>query len=232
VKILAIDTATENCSAALLIDAALTSREELMQRGAADRILPMVQELLAAAATSLGELDAIAFGRGPGGFTGVRLAASITQGLAYAAAVPVVPISDLRALAQRALASAGAAAHVLVCTDARMQEVYWGCFTADESGAAQLVGEERVGRPDSVELPPKWQTRSEVLGAGSGFAAYPQLPGRLGARLQAIQPRLLPRATEIAQLAVAEVRAGRLLDAAQAIPVYLRDNVAQPAARH
>ncbi|HEY1492830.1 MAG TPA: tRNA (adenosine(37)-N6)-threonylcarbamoyltransferase complex dimerization subunit type 1 TsaB, partial [Steroidobacteraceae bacterium] len=103
-KILALDTATENCSAALLVESEVTHQEALLQRGAAERILPMVDELLRSAGVSLAQLDAIAFGRGPGGFTGVRLAASVTQGLAYAAGVPVVPISDLRALAQRALA--------------------------------------------------------------------------------------------------------------------------------
>jgi tRNA threonylcarbamoyladenosine biosynthesis protein TsaB len=232
VKILAIDTATENCSAALLSDGALTTYEELLHKGAAERILPMVQELLTASGTSLASLDAIAFGRGPGGFTGVRLAASITQGLAYAAGIKVAAISDLRAVAQRALGTAGAGSSVLVCADARMREVYWACFTRDAAGDAQPVGEERVGTPESVELPRKWQTPAEVLGAGSGFAAYPQLHTRLAPHLRAIEAGLLPRASEIAQLAVAEVRAGRLVEAHEAIPVYLRDNVARAAASH
>jgi tRNA threonylcarbamoyladenosine biosynthesis protein TsaB len=231
VKILAIDTATENCSAALFIDGSLTTREEQLQRGAAERILPMVHELLTGASIALAELDAIAFGRGPGGFTGVRLAASITQGLAFAAGLPVAPVSNLRALAQRALGSVGAAPNVLVCADARMQEVYWACFTCDQSGAAQLLGEERLGPPDTVELP-HWPTPAGVLGAGSGFAAYPGLCARLAPRLQGIEPGLLPRASEIAQLAVAEALAGRLREAHEAIPVYLRDDVARPAASH
>jgi tRNA threonylcarbamoyladenosine biosynthesis protein TsaB len=230
-KILAIDTATENCSAALLVDGELTTRETRLERGAAERILPMVEELLRVAAVRLGALDAIAFGRGPGAFTGVRLAASVTQGLAYAAGVAVVPVSDLRALAQRAL-DRGAGPRVLVCADARMAEVYWGCFTGDAAGAAQGVGEEHVGKPQTVELPPDWHRPAEVSAAGSGFAAYPQLRIRLAARLRGIEAELLPRAAEIARLAVAEVRAGRLLPAERAVPVYLRDEVARPAARH
>jgi tRNA threonylcarbamoyladenosine biosynthesis protein TsaB len=113
-----------------------------------------------------------------------------------------------------------------------MQEVYWGCFRRDASGVAQPVGEERVGKPDSVELPPDWHTPAGVLGAGSGFAAYPQLRTRLAPRLYAIESALLPGAVEIALLAVAEVEAGRLVEAQDAIPVYLRDDVARPATSH
>ena len=102
-RILAIDTATENCSAALLLDGRLSQREQRLERGAAEAILPMVEELLSEARVSLAMLSAIAFGRGPGAFTGVRLAASVTQGLAFGAGLKVVPVSDLQALAQRVL---------------------------------------------------------------------------------------------------------------------------------
>ncbi len=102
-RILALDTATENCSVALLIDGHLSARERLLGRGHAEHILAMIDELLQEAGVSLGTLNAIAFGCGPGAFTGVRLAASVTQGLAFGAGLPVVPVSDLRALAQRVL---------------------------------------------------------------------------------------------------------------------------------
>ncbi len=230
-KILAIDTATENCSAALLIDGRLTAREELLQRGSAERILPMVCELLTETRVSLNNLDAIAFGRGPGGFTGVRLAASVTQGLAFGSGIPVVAVSNLRALAQRALDDAANVESVLVCADARMREVYWGCFRRDAAGVAQAVAEERVGPPEGVELPAGWEQDS-VAGVGTGFGAHPRLRTLYATRLAAVEGTLLPRATEIARLAALEFAAGRVLTAEQAIPVYLRDNVAQPAPSH
>ena len=125
-KVLAIDTASASCSAALLLGEHLLQRERLLERGHAEAILPMVDELLAEAAVPLTALTAIAFGRGPGAFTGVRLAASVTQGLAFGAGVPVVPVSDLQAIAQRALDTERAIERVLVCADARMHEVYRG----------------------------------------------------------------------------------------------------------
>ena len=226
-KILALDTATENCSAALLFDGRLSTREERLPRGHAERILPMVDELLAESGTALRGLDAIAYGRGPGAFTGVRLAASITQGLAFGAGLPVVPVSDLRAVAQRAF-DAGPEACVLVCSDARMQEVYWGCFERAADGLARAVGEEHVSPPAQVSLPRDWPDGTP--GVGSGFAAYPDLARTLAGRVKARPDTLLPRAAEIARLAHPEAVAGRVLAADQAVPVYLRDEVARPPA--
>jgi tRNA threonylcarbamoyladenosine biosynthesis protein TsaB len=232
-KILALDTATENCSAALLIRGALLSREELIVRGHAQRILPMIVELLSEADVALQELTAIAFGRGPGGFTGVRLAACIAQGLAFGAALPVVAVSDLQALAQRALGEEAGIERVLVCTDARMHEVYCGAFQRGSGGHARASAPEYVAAPQAVQLPQAWRPASgvagaKVLGTGSGFTAYPELRVALGSGVGTIREDLWPRAAEIAQLAVAEVHAGRLLAPEAAIPVYLRDDVAQP----
>jgi tRNA threonylcarbamoyladenosine biosynthesis protein TsaB len=223
VRILAVDTATENCSAALLIDDRLIGREERLERGHAERILSMTDEVLAEAGIALPSLTAIAFGRGPGAFTGVRLAAAVVQGLAFGAGLAVVPVSDLRAVAQRALASHGRFASVLVCNDARMHEVYWGCFEASPAGVAIPLGGERVGKPADVVMPEG--LGKPLLGAGSGFAIYPQLRGLLGEQDEA-DATILPRAHEIARLAVPEVAAGRVLPAEQALPVYLRDEVA------
>ena len=224
-KILAIDTATECCSAALWIDGELLVREELSARGHAQRILPMVRELLREGVVTLAELDLIAFGRGPGAFTGVRLAASVTQGLAFAAKLPVMPISDLRAVAQQALDLPGAAAHVLVCQDARMAEVYWGYFSS-VAGFATPCSAEAVSAPANVSQPEAaWRA---CIGAGSGFSAYPELTTRFGDKLAAYQPQLLPRAREIARLAAHDGPA-RAVPPEQAVPVYLRDNVAVQA---
>jgi tRNA threonylcarbamoyladenosine biosynthesis protein TsaB len=228
VKILAIDTATENCSAALLLDERVLQREQLLERGHAEAILTMVDELLAEAGVRLSVLSAIAFGRGPGAFTGVRLAASVTQGLAFGAGLKVVPVSDLRALAQRVLDTAGAIGRVLVCTDARMHEVYWGCFERAADGFARARGEEHVSAPGEVRIPLAWAAPPEpapgsLAAAGSGFTAYPGLREQL--HLNIVLEGLLPRAVEIARLAVVEVSAGRIFEAEQALPVYLRDDV-------
>ena len=226
-KILALDTATENCSVALLIDGQLTARERLLERGHAECILPMIDEVLAAAGTALAGLTAIAFGRGPGSFTGVRLAASVTQGLAHGAGIPVVPVSDLAAVAQRVLGDAATAERVLVCNDARMREVYWGCFVRSPDGLAAALSEERVSNPRDVALPADWTAGPGLHGAGTGFAAYPELRSTFAAVLGRISD-VGPRAADIARLAVPDVVAGRLRTPEEALPVYLRNEVAHP----
>ncbi len=228
-KILALDTATEGCSAALWIDGAISEREVEVVRGHAELILSMVDELLAESAVMLAQLDAVAYGRGPGSFTGVRLAASVTQGLAFGAGLPVVPISDLRAVAQRSWGRGGhAAAHrVIVCNDARMHEVYWACFELGPDRLMRMVGEEHVSEPVAVRLPAGWP-QTAVAGAGRGFQAYPELVENLSTRLTNISADVLPGAREIACLAAAEVSAGRVVSPEQAVPVYLRDDVARP----
>ncbi|HEV7715974.1 MAG TPA: tRNA (adenosine(37)-N6)-threonylcarbamoyltransferase complex dimerization subunit type 1 TsaB [Steroidobacteraceae bacterium] len=232
-KILALDTATENCSAALLIDGRLLAREVEFDRGHAEHILPMIDLLLIEAGLRLAEVDAIAFGRGPGGFTGVRLAASIAQGLAFGAGLPVVPVSDLAALAQRAFDLAFSPERVLVCSDARMQEVYWACFQLAENGLGKVLGAEHVGPPQSVTLPDAWADAParSVAGIGRGFRAYPTLANLVAPRVAVARDDLLPRAAEVARLAALDVAAGRLLRPEEAIPVYLRDDVARPQAR-
>jgi tRNA threonylcarbamoyladenosine biosynthesis protein TsaB len=226
VRILAIDTATENCSAALWIDGAVSAREKRLERGHASQILFMVDELLKESGTGLRALDAIAFGRGPGAFTGLRLAASVAQGLAFGSDLPVVPVSDLRALAQRALDMQPRVAGVLACTDARMHEVYWASFIRNGEEQADPLGDEHVGPAHDVRLPDAWTvSRTPVCGAGAGFAAYPELHRIIS--VGAVLEELLPRAQEVGRLAVTEVQSGRVLPPEQAVPVYLRDEVTQ-----
>lgn len=224
-RLLALDTATECCSAALLMGDRLLAREAELARGHAERILPMIDELLAEGGLSLRELDAIAFGRGPGGFTGVRLAASVAQGLAFGSGLGVVPVSDLRAVAQRAFDDDAGVTRALVCNDARMREIYWACFERDGDGLAVARGGERVGPPADVRLPSGWPA---AAGLGRGFAVYPTLRDIAGVEVRAPWDTLLPRAAEVARLAAPEVRAGRTLSAEAAVPVYLRDDVARP----
>ncbi len=223
-KLLALDTATEQCSAALWLDGPADMREARRERGHAELILPMIEELLVGAGITLQQLDAIAFGCGPGAFTGVRLAVSLAQGLGWSAQLPLIPVSDLRAVAASALQVSSDRDRVLVCMDARMREVYWGCF--ERCGdLVKAVGHESVGPPSTVSLPDGW-IEARVCAAGSGFAAYGQeLSCRLPA-IQIVEPEALPHAREIARLAATQGLAGSV-QAEDARPVYLRDDVAQ-----
>lgn len=203
-KVLAIDTATENCSAALLIDGNVRSREIEMERGHAERILPMVDDLLTEAGITLQDLDAIAFGRGPGSFTGVRLAVTVTQGLAFGAGLGVVPVSDLRAVAQRAFDSDATLTRALVCNDARMSEVYWACYERGGDGLARLEGEERVSKPSEVKLPGEWSTATAV---GRGFIAYADALSAAVPNVSAAGPRIAPTAAAATSAAPAAAAA-------------------------
>jgi tRNA threonylcarbamoyladenosine biosynthesis protein TsaB len=221
-KLLAIETATDACSAALWVDGVLTTRHEVAPREHTRLILPMMDALLAEAGLRLSDLDALAFGRGPGAFTGVRIAAAVIQGSAFAADLPVVPVSTLAALAQQGI-DAGSP-RVLAALDARMDEVYWGAFQADDQGLAVPVGAEQVIAPDAVPIPEGEGWR----GVGSGWAAYEDaLRARLGECVSDIDPEALPAAAEVARLAVRDFNAGLAVPAEQALPVYLRDKVAE-----
>ncbi len=218
-KLLALDSATEACSAALLHEGGLIERYELLGRGHAERLLPMVDELLMEAGIGLAALDAIAFGRGPGSFTGLRIAAGITQGLAAGVRLPVLPVSDLAAVASAGARLSGKD-RILVCMDARMGQVYWAAFDC-RAGAPQALTEETVANLAEVVQP----DAGAWFGAGHGFAAYPALAASLGAKLAGTAAELLPRASDIARLAAVDFAAGRGLPAAQALPVYLRNEV-------
>jgi len=223
-KILALDTATEACSVALGIGDRTLERYVELERGHAERILPMVDALLAEAGLALAQLDALAFGRGPGGFTGVRLAASVAQGLAFGADLGVVPVSDLAAVAQRVAQLDPGARRVLVVNDARMREVYWAEY--ELATEPHPIGEERVSAPIDVLV--SGTGAAPWVAAGRGLAAWPELAERCRAAGATLQPQLLPRATEILALARPRVAAGLVLDPAEALPVYVRDRVAEP----
>jgi tRNA threonylcarbamoyladenosine biosynthesis protein TsaB len=223
-KILAISTSTEYCSAALQLGSELRERDLPPERAAGERILELVDALLLEAGIELTGLDAIAFGRGPGAFTGVRLAASVTQGLAAAADLPVIPVSDLQAVAQQAFGTALAPRRMLVCQDAQMSEVYWAWFGL-EAGFAVPLSEERVNSPVKVlELCSETDLRHSG-GAGSGFAAYPDLLALFKTRRELVWPQAHPHAREIARLAAHRGLQGAV-GAAEAQPVYVRNQVA------
>lgn len=225
-RILALDTATEACSAALWLDGEVLERGSVPVRGHAELLLPMVDELLATARVRLPELDAIAFGCGPGAFTGVRIAASVAQALAFGLGLPVVPVSDLQAVALRAIREY-AATLVLVCMDARMCEVYSGAFAAHGDAAPEALGAECVVAPEKLRLP----RPGDWFGAGHGFSAHAGLAARLGLPPGRVAAGLLPAAADVARIAAGAVTAGRVLPAEQALPVYLRNDVAAASPR-
>lgn len=223
-RILAIDTATEACSVALLSGGDLFARYDVIGRGHAERVLPMVDEVLAEAGVALATVDAIAFGRGPGAFTGVRIAVSVAQGLGFGASLPVVPVSDLAAVAARAASAAATmGAHdVVVCMDARMGQVYWAPFDVTDPTRPRALLPEAVADPGVVTLP----RGGAWFGVGHGFASYPALHALLGPSLAGFDPGVLPHAADIARLGAAAFADGLGLPADQAQPFYLRDQVA------
>jgi len=217
--LLALDTATECCSAALLHDGRVTARSEVIPRQHAQRLLPMIEELLGERELRLQDVDALVFGRGPGAFTGVRIATGMVQGLAFAADKPVIAVSNLAALAQRALREHGAET-VAAAIDARMDEVYWGLY-GRQDGVMQSLDDERVCPPEAVSLP---DGVASVAGAGTGW----QYADRLAVSAERSWPQMLPDAVDLITLALPRWLAGEVLDAADAQPVYLRDKVATP----
>ena len=217
--LLALDTATECCSAALLHDGSVTARSEVIPRQHAQRLLPMIEELLGERELRLPDVDALVFGRGPGAFTGVRIATGMVQGLAFAADKPVIAVSNLAALAQRAWREHGAET-VAAAIDARMDEVYWGLYCLQD-GVMQSLDDERVCPPEAVSLP---DGVASVAGAGTGW----QYADRLAVSAERSWPQMLPNAVDLITLALPRWLAGEVLDAADAQPVYLRDKVATP----
>lgn len=224
-KLLAIDTSTDACSAALWLDGEVRQRYQVAPRGHGQLILPMIESLLGEAGLALTQLDTLAFGRGPGGFTGVRIANSVIQGLAFGADLPVVPISSLAALAQGVYVEMGAP-RVLAAIDARIGEVYWGAYRATEYGLVILIDQEIVCIPEDVPLPLAEDVRG-WFGVGNGWHTYAQpLKARLGEMVTAWDGQRYPQAQHLAQLAADAFQRGLAVGAEQVLPVYLRDEVA------
>jgi tRNA threonylcarbamoyladenosine biosynthesis protein TsaB len=215
-RLLAFETATRRLSVALWQDGALIERSGEIPNGGSEHVLPWVQELLAEAGVTLAQIDAIAFGAGPGGFTGLRLACGVAQGLAWGLDIPVLPVSTLEALA---LASGECA--VWACLDARMNEVYGAAYRVDGDSVTQLMAP--VCLPPAVAPAP---TFAGGWGVGDGFAAYGQVlharkPDLIGLRADAF-----PTAAAVLRLAAPAFARGEAVQAALAQPIYVRDKVA------
>lgn len=222
-RILAIDTATEACSVALWDNGTLFAHFEECPREHTQRILPLVKEILHQGNTTLTELDALAFGRGPGSFTGVRIGIGIAQGLALGAELPMIGVSTLATMAQGAYRMTGAT-RVLAAIDARMGEVYWAEYTRDEQGVWRGEETESVLKPDAVAERLK-QLSGEWATVGTGWPAWPDMAKDSGLTLADGQV-LLPHAEDMLPIACQLLEAGKTVAVEHAEPVYLRNEVA------
>ncbi len=219
-NLLAIETATETVSVALTINGEVLECYEHAPRQHAELLLPWVEQLLAEAGIGFSSLDAIAFSRGPGSFTSLRIGIGVVQGLAWATDRPVIPVSSLAATAQTAAEEGVNSA--LVVFDARMNEVFTGMFRVNSNGIMILTGEEKVCPPQEVQIP----VGSDTYGIGIGFDRYPPLH-KLSVQLLDIRADIWPRASSVLKLAQDWLLTHEALPAEQAQPVYLRDNVAK-----
>ena len=219
-NIVAIDTATEACSVALLCAGEVRARYQVAAKIHAKILLPMLNELMAEAQLSPQQLDAVAFGRGPGGFTGVRIGTAAAQAIALGADIPAAPVSNLAAIAARAHRDHGDE-KVAVAIDARMGEVYWAAYQI-ENIEPELIGSEVVCPPQNVA-----QLDSEWVAAGTGWATYSEALTAVSQARQKDTMTQLPHAVDILNIGAEMIRQGRGVSAENALPVYLRDNVAR-----
>jgi len=216
-RFIALESSTEWCSAALWQDGEIAAIERRADHRHGELLLPMAERLLAQAGVGAAALDGVAFGAGPGAFTGLRIACGLAQGFALAHDIPVVGVSSLETLAETSGAD-----RVVACVDARMQEVYCAAY-AREAGGWRTVVEAECAAPERITPPPG----TGWLGAGSGFGVHGDaLAARLGGALAQRAPELRPGAHALARLAAARFERGEAVDAALAAPHYLRDKVA------
>lgn len=224
-KLIALETSTRRLSAALWLDGELVERAEDIPNGGSERLLPWVNELLAESGMAFGDIDGIAFGAGPGGFTGLRLACGVAQGLAFGLDLPVLGISTLEALAMVAHAAERAGPsgteRIFACLDARMGEVYCAAYRID-AGVPEALLAPVVAPPQQVKLPDA-SAGSTWVGCGDGFASYPDL---LGIHVAGVRPGCWPTAAAVARLAAPRLARGEGVDAGLAAPLYVRDKVA------
>lgn len=217
-KILSIDTATEACSVALLVDGDCQELFEIIPRQHTERVLPMVDELLKSSDLALSQMDAIAFDCGPGSFTGVRVGTSVAQGLAFSHDLPVIPVSSLAALAQHAYRVEGKV-RVLSAIDARMNEIYWGCYQLDGE-LMRLIDKEQVSPIEKVISKDEWHAQ------GSGWDTFQmELQQSKLVNITSFSENCFPHAKDIATLASDMYKQNKCVNAEDAIPSYIRDEV-------
>jgi tRNA threonylcarbamoyladenosine biosynthesis protein TsaB len=221
-KLLAVDTSTDACSAALFIDGDIRETFALAPREHTKLILPMIDELLIDAGLLPQQLDAVALSCGPGSFTGVRIATGVAHGIAFGADIPLVLVSTLAAIAQDVL-NRHQVDLTFTAMDARMDELFWGVYQPNALGLAELIGEEAVTPADKVDYPDR-----EGVGVGSGWSVHGNaLSSRLGDRVKYVINDVWPHAACVAQLGAYDCANGLAVPVEQAMPVYLRDKVAK-----
>ncbi|MDD2738561.1 MAG: tRNA (adenosine(37)-N6)-threonylcarbamoyltransferase complex dimerization subunit type 1 TsaB [Methylomonas lenta] len=221
-KLLAVETSTDACSAALFVDGEIREKFELAPREHTKLLLPMIDALMADAALKPQQLDAVALSRGPGSFTGVRIATGVAHGIAFGADIPVVLVSTLAAIAQGFFNQQDVDLS-FTAMDARMNEIFWGVYQRNAIGLAELLGNESVTPAADVVFPERFG-----FGVGSGWAVQGDvLRARLGDKLQGVVSEAWPHAACIAQLAAYDFANGLAVPVEQAMPVYLRDKVAK-----
>lgn len=222
-KLIAVETSTDACSAALFIDGEIREKFAIAPREHTKRLLHMIDDLMAEAQLVPNQLDAVALSRGPGSFTGVRIATGVAHGIALGVDVPVAMVSTLASMAQTLFNRDQQANLAYTALDARMSEIFWGVYRRDSLGLAELVDHEMVTSPRGV---PCYQLPGE--GIGSGWCTYKEaLLDKLAPWIKNLDADVWPHAACIAQIGAYEFAQGRAVPVEQAMPVYLRDKVAK-----
>ena len=209
----AFETSTEWCSVALWLDGEILALEERAGNRHGERVLPMLERLTADAGVAVRSLDAVAFGAGPGSFTGLRIACGVAQGLAFARGLPAIGISTLLAIAEES-----GAARVVACLDARMHEVYYSAVEKTGARWREVIPAQCVA-PAAAPMP----SGEGWTGCGNGFSVYENI---FRNRFSSLKPEIHPSAVAVARLAAPRLAVGEGVDAALAVPVYVRDKVA------
>lgn len=222
-KLIAIETSSTICSVALNVDGKIDDRSRDVPRGHARHVLPLLDDLLQAHQLQLKQIEVIAFGRGPGSFTGVRIACAVTQGIAYGLNIPVIAISSLAAMAQTTQGQ-----YIYSVLDARMGEIYCAAYKRDSQGIVHRLGEEQLTLPEDSRV----VANETWVGVGSGWVTYAQvLRRRLGDDILRVDEQGYPNARGVAELAKLAWEKAKFVSAAQAQPTYLRDKVADKPSR-
>ena len=224
-RILALETSTDWCSVAVGDGTRWLARDEQAGQGHSERLLPMIDAALTEAGWSLSDLDGVAFGAGPGSFTGIRIGCGVAQGLAFGSGLPVIPVPTLVAVAHQASRIHGWTS-VLTCLDARMHEIFAAAYVREADGWRENVAP-TVGLPDAL-IQPTAPPSGNWAGAGNGFAVYPALASRL--ELTEVDAAIRPTAQAIGELALPRLAAGEGVAPSDALPVYVRHRVALTSA--